>query len=349
MMMLNSVVLAELSRCSIMRHGGGSMTCFRRAPGSHRRARYERARGLCGSHARMIHTNKALTQVQSYNVLAPNANSSSAENAWEKRKAIVRDLEMKSPTEWSSPLATPDLARREIHVWCASLATDEATLQRFESTLADQERERAGRFIFARDSDRYIAARGILRDLLGKYLRCAPQSIEFAYGPYGKPAVANAALRPAICFNLSHSHGLAVVAIGHEREVGIDVELIRAEFASEAIAKRYFSAKEIDELSRLPAELRTEGFFLCWTRKEAYIKAKGDGLRIPLDSFDVSLSPGGRATLSSVDAPRWGIESFVPELVSERRFAAAVVAEGKDWRTRYFEWKQPNGEEQLEE
>ena len=166
---------------------------------------------------------------------------------------------------------------------------------------------------------------------------------------YGKPALASAALRPEICFNLSHSHGLAVVAIGQEREVGIDVELIRAEFASEAIAKRYFSAKEIDELSGLPAELRTEGFFLCWTRKEAYIKAKGDGLQIPLDSFDVSLSPGRPATLSSVDEPRWGIESFVPSLVSERRFAAAVVAEGKDWIARYFEWKQPNGEEQLEE
>ena len=256
---------------------------------------------------------------------------------------------MKSTTERSSPLATPDLARREIHVWCASLATDETTLQRLESTLADQERERARRFIFERDRDRYIAARGILRDLLGKYLHCAPRSIEFVYGPYGKPALASDALRPAICFNLSHSHGLAAVAIGQEREVGIDVELIRAEFASEAIAKRYFSAREIDELSRLPAELRTEGFFLCWTRKEAYIKAKGDGLQIPLDSFDVSLSPGRPATLSSVDQPRWGIESFVPTLVSERRFAAAVVAEGKDWIARYFEWKQPNGEEQLGE
>jgi 4'-phosphopantetheinyl transferase len=256
---------------------------------------------------------------------------------------------MKSTTEWSSPLATPDLARREIHVWCASLATDETTFERLESTLADQERERARRFIFERDRDRYIAARGILRDLLGKYLHCAPRSIEFVYGPYGKPALASDALRPAICFNLSHSHGLAAVAIGQEREVGIDVELIRAEFASEAIAKRYFSAREIDELSRLPAELRTEGFFLCWTRKEAYIKAKGDGLQIPLDSFDVSLSPGRPATLSSVDQPRWGIESFVPSLVSERRFAAAVVAEGKDWIARYFEWKQPNGEEQLGE
>src|SRR5580692_9491374 len=103
---------------------------------------------------------------------------------------------MKSTTEWSSPLATPDLARREIHIWCASLATDEATFERLESTLADLEKERATRFIFERDRDRYIAARGILRDLLGKYLHCTSQSIEFVYGPYGKPALAAAALRP---------------------------------------------------------------------------------------------------------------------------------------------------------
>ena len=251
---------------------------------------------------------------------------------------------MKSTTEWSSPPVTPELARGEIHVWSASLVTDEVTLRSLEATLVDEERERARRFIFERDRDRYVAARGILRDLLGQYLRCAPRSIEFAYGPYGKPAITGAASRSGICFNLSHSHGLAVVAIGREQEVGIDVELIRAEFASEAIAKRYFSAKEIDELSRLPVELRTEGFFLCWTRKEAYIKAKGDGLQIPLDSFDVSLSPGRPATLSSVDAPHWSIESFVPSLVSKPRYAAAVVAERKDWAARYFEWEHSDGE-----
>jgi 4'-phosphopantetheinyl transferase len=251
---------------------------------------------------------------------------------------------MNSTIEWSSPAAAPVLASSEIHVWRASLSTDEPTLRRLEATLADQEKARAARFIFERDRDRYIAARGILRDLLGKYLRCAPQSIEFVYGPHGKPALAPAASRPAICFNLSHSHGLAVAAIGHEREVGIDVELIRPEFAGEEIARRYFSAKEIDELSGLPAELRTEGFFLCWTRKEAYIKARGNGLQIPLDSFDVSLSPGRPATLCSVDEPRWGIESFIPSLASEPNYAAAVVAEGKDWTARYFAWKQLDGE-----
>lgn len=251
---------------------------------------------------------------------------------------------MKSTTEWSSPLATPELGRGEIHVWRASLSTDQPTLRNLESTLAGEERGRAGRFIFERDRERYIAARGILRNLLGRYLRCAPQTIEFVYGVRGKPAVASAGSQPAICFNLSHSHGLTVVAIGQEREIGIDVELIRPEFAGEEIAKRYFSAKEIAELGKLPAELRTEGFFLCWTRKEAYIKARGDGLQIPLDSFDVSLSPGTPVTLSSVDEPRWCIESFVPSLVSDLRYAAAVVGEGKDWTARYFDWKHSDGE-----
>jgi len=251
---------------------------------------------------------------------------------------------MKSTINWSAPVAAPELAAEEVHVWRASLSTDEATLRNLESTLAEQEKARAARFIFEQDRDRYIAARGILRDVLGKYLRCAPQSIEFDYGSYGKPALARAASRPVICFNLSHSHALAVVAIGREREVGIDVELIRPEFAGEEIARRYFSAKEIAELIGLPAELRAEGFFLCWTRKEAYIKAKGDGLQIPLDSFDVSLSPGRPATLSSVDAPHWSIESFVPSLVSKPRYAAAVVAERKDWAARYFEWEHSDGE-----
>ena len=214
------------------------------------------------------------------------------------------------------------------------------TLRSLESTLAGDERARAARFIFERDHDRYVAARGILRNLLGRYLGCAPQTIEFVYGVRGKPAVAGPGSQPATCFNLSHSQGLTVLAIGKEREIGIDVELMRPEFAGEEIAKRYFSAKEIAELSRLPAELRTEGFFLCWTRKEAYIKATGDGLHIPLESFDVSLTPGEPATLGSVDASRWSIESFNPSLISDPNYAAAVVAQGKDWTARYFEWKQ---------
>ena len=247
---------------------------------------------------------------------------------------------MKPRVKWLSPRVTPELASNEIHVWRVPLPTDEAILRSLESTLRKDEKARAARFIFERDRVRFVAARGILRDLLGRYLQCAPQAIDFVYGSRGKPAVAVRGSQPAICFNLSHASALAAIAIGRGREVGIDIELIRSEFADGGIAKRYFSAKEIDELSRLPAELRTEGFFLCWTRKEAYIKARGDGLHIALDSFDVSLSPDKPATLSSVDELRWRIESFVPSLVSEPSYAGAVVAEGKDWMARYFEWKQ---------
>ena len=220
--------------------------------------------------------------------------------------------------------------------------------RRLGDTLAEDERARAERFVFQEDRDRFIAARGILRDLLARYLQCEPRDIEFSYGPRGKPAISGGESRQPLCFNLSHSHGLAVIGIGSEREIGIDVERMRPEFAGEEIAKRYFSANEIAELTRLPAELRTEGFFLCWTRKEAYIKARGDGLYIPLDSFDVSLTPGKPTTLSSADASQWSIESFNPSLVSDPSYAAAVVAQGKDWTARYFEWKQSDAEAQVE-
>jgi len=246
--------------------------------------------------------------------------------------------------KWPSPNATPELASDEIHVWRASLPEGRPDLQLLESTLSQDERTRAARFILERDRNRFIAARGILRDLLGKYLQRTPQAIEFVYGPRGKPALAGDRSRPRISFNLSHSHGLAMIAIGREREVGIDVELIRPEVATEDIAKRYFSVNEVDELSKLPADVRTEAFFLCWTRKEAYIKAKGDGLHISLDSFDVSLSPGGAVTLSGVDDSRWRIESFVPILTADPKYVAAVAAEGKDWSMRHFCWKQLQAE-----
>ena len=217
-------------------------------------------------------------------------------------------------------------------------------MRQLESTLAEDEKARATRFIFERHRDHFIAARGILRDLLGRYVHRAPQTIRFLFGPQGKPRLADLGTDSAVRFNLSHSHGLAMIAIGLRREVGIDIELLRPDFAGEEIAERYFSAKEVNELRTLPAELRTEGFFLCWTRKEAYIKARGDGLHVPLDSFSVSLSPGTLPKISSADESRWRIESFVPSLDSEPQYAAAVVAEGKDWTARYLGWKQLDGD-----
>ena len=241
---------------------------------------------------------------------------------------------MNETAEWACPAERPVVSTDVIHVWRASLEIEPATLQRLKSTLAKNELERAQRFIFDQDRNRFIAARGILREVLARYLQCAPQTIEFVYGARGKPAISGGGSRDPLRFNLSHSHDLALIGLAREREIGIDLEMIRPDFASEEIAKRYFSAKEIEELSRLPADLRTEGFFLCWTRKEAYIKAKGEGLHIPLDSFDVSLTPGLSLKLNSSDCSRWSMFSLAPK----SGYVAAVVEEGSGSQLRQFNW-----------
>jgi 4'-phosphopantetheinyl transferase len=241
---------------------------------------------------------------------------------------------MNDTAEWAYPAERSVLSRDMIHVWRASLEIEPATLQRLKSTLAKNELERAERFIFDQDRNRFIAARGILRNVLARYLQCAPQTIEFVYGARGKPAISSGSTRDPLRFNLSHSHGLALIGLAREHEIGIDLEMIRSDFASEEIAKRYFSAKEIDELRGLPADLRTEGFFLCWTRKEAYIKAKGDGLHIPLDSFDVSLTPGLPPELNCSDRSRWSMISLTPE----SGYVAAVVEEGNGSQLCHFNW-----------
>ena len=150
---------------------------------------------------------------------------------------------MNTTAEWLSPVETLALPDDAVHVWRASLEVDPSTLRRLKSTLAQNELERAERFIFDQDSNLFIAARGILRDVLGRYLPCAPQMIAFVYGARGKPAISSGGSRHPLCFNLSHSHGLAVIGIAREREIGIDVEMIRPDFASGEIANRYFSAK----------------------------------------------------------------------------------------------------------
>jgi 4'-phosphopantetheinyl transferase len=246
---------------------------------------------------------------------------------------------MRSNLDWLSPPSHPELSPQGVHVWRAALEFESEQLDTFALTLSDDERARAERFVLERDRNSFVAARGILRALLARYSGCAPGGIEFAYGPQGKPALSHRSTANSVRFNLSHSHGVAVIAVAREREVGVDVEKIRPERAGEEIAQRYFSAEEVEELRALTANQRTEGFFLCWTRKEAYVKALGEGLRFPLDRFRVSLSPGKPALLYGEAGARWSMEAFEPSFNSEARYAAAVVAEGKDSRAEYFQWK----------
>jgi 4'-phosphopantetheinyl transferase len=242
-------------------------------------------------------------------------------------------------TDWFSPIAFPTLTANAVHVWRVSLDVDRETREQYARLLSADERERAARFLLERDRNSFVAAHGMLRGLLAGYLQCTAEGIRFSYGAYGKPAVSHPRSPDPLTFNLSHSHGLAVVAIVRAREIGVDVEKIRPEFASEEVAERYFSSAETDELRRLPVERRAEGFFRCWTRKEAYVKALGEGLRIPLDKFSVSLAPGEPVQLRAEDAHRWSIRSFEPSTGAGVTHVGAVVCEGNDWIVQYLDWE----------
>jgi 4'-phosphopantetheinyl transferase len=228
---------------------------------------------------------------------------------------------------------------QEIHVWRAYLDGEEIGLHRFEETLAPDEKARANRFVFPQDRNRYVAARGALRELLGRYLNRSPAELEFDYTSKGKPSLGATLNERSIQFNVAHSRGLALLAFALGRNLGIDVEFVRPEFPGDEIAERYFSPKEVMELRTLPPSLRAEGFYLCWTRKEAYIKATGEGLHIPLESFNVSLTPGRPERLESVDSSRWSMRSLYPDPL----YAGALVAEGQHLRLRQWGWKARNG------
>jgi 4'-phosphopantetheinyl transferase len=174
-----------------------------------------------------------------------------------------------------------------VQIWRASLDQERSVVEGLHLLLCGEERERASRFRFARDRDRYVVGRGVLRTLLSDHVEVAPELLSFLYGPQGKPRLAT----PGPRFNVSHSGPVALYAFSWSGEVGVDVELDRPEFARERIAERFFSPAEVTALRSLPEELQPHAFLTCWTRKEAYIKARGEGLSLPLDRFDVSLHP----------------------------------------------------------
>jgi 4'-phosphopantetheinyl transferase len=220
-----------------------------------------------------------------------------------------------------------------VHIWRAALDVPESQVRSLWYTLTADECQRAERYVFARDRTHFVVARGLLRVLLGRYLGQDPPHLRFIYGPHGKPALATDTGGGALRFNVSHSHGLALYAITRGREVGVDVERIRPEVAQEQIAEHFFSPREITRLRALPTPLQATAFFACWTRKEAYIKAKGEGLALPLDQFDVSLVPGEpaallRAAWDPQEAARWSLQDLAPA----PGYRAAVAVAGQDWR-----------------
>ena len=230
---------------------------------------------------------------------------------------------------WSQPPPAPSLSSDEVHVWRIRLEQPADAQENYLRSLDQDERARAGRFHFDKHRRHFVVGRGFLRRLLARYLDATPAEVRFSYGPYGKPVLDGQHRESSLRFNASHSGEWAVYAFVQDHEIGVDVEYVKEDFATEGSAERFFSAGEVKTLNALTEDEKPAAFFRCWTRKEAYIKAIGSGLSHPLDTFDVTLAPGEPAALLRVQRDpeaiaRWSLF----DLDVETGYAAALAVEG---------------------
>lgn len=246
---------------------------------------------------------------------------------------------MTSYQQWRPAPANLTLTDREVHVWLADLEAPDARVQAFARVLSREEISRASKYHFEHLRRHYIVGRGLLRTLLGHYLDIAPEHVSFDYNNYGKPTLARPFDESGLSFNLSHSGNHALLAFALGRELGVDIEHMRPNIEHEQIAERFFSVNEVTALLELPPNERELGFFTCWTRKEAYIKALGEGLSHPLDTFDVSLKPYQPARLLATRSDpravrRWSLHALEPG----PGYTAALAVEGHEMRLAQWRW-----------
>jgi 4'-phosphopantetheinyl transferase len=225
----------------------------------------------------------------------------------------------------------------EVQLWRVDLEAVRADESRWQEVLSSDERKRAARFHFPDDRQRFVASRALLRTILAAFLNIDAKELRFSYSKKDKPFVGPAHADSGMTFNMSHSGGIALYAFGRRREIGVDVEQIRSDLDIEPIARRFFSVLEQQQLAALPEDARVDAFFRCWTRKEAYIKAIGDGLSLPLSQFDVSLDSLGTNALlatrpdSSV-AGQWRLR----EVPGGAGYSAALCVRGQDWKLKHW-------------
>jgi 4'-phosphopantetheinyl transferase len=229
------------------------------------------------------------------------------------------------------PAAAPGPA--EVHVWLAPLAVAASDLSALAASLSADERERAGRYRFERDRRFFAAGRGILRRLLGAYLGLPPAAIAFTTGPHGKPRLISGGPGDSLRFNLSHSGGLALIALARGREVGVDLERVRPIGDLPTLAGSCCSRTEARRLLALAEADRLPAFFRTWTRKEAYLKARGDGLSLPPEHVEVADCLGEAARLLHVvgapgEEERWSLWGLTPAPDA----VGAVAVEGRGCR-----------------
>jgi 4'-phosphopantetheinyl transferase len=240
---------------------------------------------------------------------------------------------------WQTPPDDLVLQVDDVHVWRVKVTDKVAPGGARGTNLSKAELDRANRFQFESDRDRFMVSRCSLREILSRYLDQPPAAIKFEHGEFGKPYIDSLPTGVGLSFNLSHSGEYILIAVGRNRKVGVDIEKIRPQVDLEGIARRFFSPNEVKSLIRFEDELRLEAFFRCWTRKEAYIKARGGGLSIPLDQFDVTLDPESPAELLATrDDPELASRWSLTGIDLEEGYLAALAVEGTPAEIFYFEY-----------
>lgn len=242
---------------------------------------------------------------------------------------------MTSPSmRWQRPPASAAVAGGQVHIWRARLDAADSEIVRMAQLLAAAERARAERFRFVQDRRRFVAAHGALRAILGRYLGLAPEQVELEQEPSGKPQLTAASNTAGLQFSLAHSDDLALCAVTQGAPVGIDIEMQRPLPELEMIAQRFFTAGEQAALRALGGQAQSDGFYTCWTVKEAYVKAVGLGLAFPLHEVETSPASGHLLAIGAdvAEAKRWRVLSFRPAA----GYIAALATRQPDISVRFF-------------
>ena len=249
--------------------------------------------------------------------------------------------------QWTCPALSqfPPLPPEQVHVWRVRLDLARDSLHFLRATLSPDELVKAGKFHFDKDREQFIVARGLLRILLGRILAVKPLDLQFSYNTFGKPLLAPDTGKQGIWFNLAHSEAIALYAFARDHRVGVDVERIQLEVDWDKIAERFFAAREIQILRSLPESERGKTFFDCWTRKEAYLKARGDGLSSALNTFEALGAPGEPIV---VEASQDGYEGILrwtlQDIPIDEGYSAALAVEGPLPVVKYWQWPHDGAE-----
>jgi 4'-phosphopantetheinyl transferase len=238
---------------------------------------------------------------------------------------------------WAPEVELSPLADGFADVWAAPLEHPSERLAAFAKTLSPDETVRAERFSTAPLRDAFVAGRGLVRDILSRYCDVPAKAIAFEYGERGKPSLSGA--NGALKFNASHSCGVLLFAISRDAEVGVDVERVVPRPDLTKLARRFFAPDEANVLDALSPDDRLDAFYACWTRKEAYLKARGGGLHLPLDKFVVSFSPGADVELISSEIEPDDPALFsLTELSPAQDFVGALAVARKKATARRIRW-----------